>query len=333
MNWRTASAFGVVGLLWGSAWIPSSIVLPRVPGFRAGALRFAIAAAFVTLLALAKSLRADKQSRGRLASTLGPSFVLGVTAVAGPYTLMMFAAGEVSSGVVATLLAVMPLATLFTGGEGSSRAIPALVIGIGGVAMLVAQGLSTSTAQIEGAVLIAIAVALSAFSLNYAQRRMRQLDLLTSVAIQFAVAAILLGGLSAMIEHRESIAWSGQVVLAVLVLGIAVSGVTLPLMYWLLTKLEAWQVAALQWTATLTAVAQAAWFLRAKPSAEMWVGVCMIVGATFWLLRAGGDSPQEAVTLQITNRSVERSTTSESEVGSKIDLKQVSQSRRMADRQ
>lgn len=330
MNWRTASAFVVVGLLWGTAWIPSSFVLPQVPGLHAGALRFGIAAIFTTLLALTARLRTSAQSRKQIA--LGHSLVLGVTFIALPYALTVWAARQVSPGVVATLFAFMPLASLLMSGAGASRAIPALVIGIGGVATLVEQGLSTSPGQIKGVLLIGSAVALGAFSLNYAQRYLgaqihlgaqrylRRSDLLASVAIQFAVTAVLLGVLSVATEQKDPIAWSEQIVVSLLILGVAVSGVTLPLIYWLLTRLEVWQVAALEWMATLVAVVQAAWFLRAKPSLEMWAGAGMILGATVWLLRGSGIGRQEAVTLQITNHTFDTATASESEVGSKVDL-------------
>ncbi|MGA7315990.1 MAG: DMT family transporter [Silvibacterium sp.] len=309
MNWRTASTFVMVGLLWGSAWIPSSFVLPQVPGLQAGALRFAIAAIFTRLLA-----------PSRKETALVPSLVLGVTMVALPYALTVWATGQVSPGVVATLFASMPLAALLMSPEAASRAIPTLVIGIGGVATLVAQGLSTSTGQIKGVLLIGTAVALGAFSLNYAQRYLRPSDLLASVAVQFAAAAILLGALSVATERKVAIGWSEQTVFSLLILGVTVSGVTVPLVYWLLTKLEVWQVAALQWIATLIAVVEAACFLRAKSSVEMWAGAGMIVGATIWLLRGDGVGRQEAVTLQITNRTFDTATASESEVGSKVDL-------------
>ena len=57
MNWRTTAAFVVVGLIWGSAWIATSLVLPQMPGLYAGAVRFTIAAIFAALLALATNLR------------------------------------------------------------------------------------------------------------------------------------------------------------------------------------------------------------------------------------------------------------------------------------
>jgi len=316
MNWLTALVFVAVGFIWGSAWIATSLVLPQIPGLFAGALRFAIAAILSSVLAMAAYLRNSRQSRAKPASALGPSLVLGVTMVSLPYALTVWAAGQVSPGVVATLFAFMPLTALLLSKDGASRAIPTVVIGVGGVALLVAQGLSTSTAQIKGALLIAGAVGLGAFSLAYARRNLKQVDRLVSVAVQFAVAAVLLGALSLATEHRGPIAWREQIVVSLLILGVAVSGVTLPLVYWLLTELETWQVAALQWIATLVAVAEAAGFLRAKLSVEAWVGAGIIVGATVWLLRGGGETSEEGVTLQIINHTFDDTTASESEVRS-----------------
>jgi drug/metabolite transporter (DMT)-like permease len=315
MKWRAALAFVLVGLLWGSAWIPNSVVLRDMPGIRAGSLRFAIAAVFAAIPALVSRLRVRGASR-RAAAIFADSLILGATAVAMPYALTVWAAGRVSPGGVAVLFALMPLAAVLLSRERMSAAIPALVIGVGGVTFLVAQGMSISAAQIKCAALIACAVLLGAFSLNYAKNRLLGADILISVAIQFAFAAVLLGALSGVTERGQSAAWGRDAYLSLLALGVLVSGVTLPLMYWLLTKLESWQVATLQWSATLIAVAEAAWFLRVRPSADMWAGAALIVGATVWLLRGSRSAP-EAVTLEITNHTNDGSGASESEVGSK----------------
>ena len=210
----------------------------------------------------------------------------------------------------------MPLAALLLSSEAMSAAIPALVIGLGGVALLVAQGLSFSATQWKGVASIVCAVVLGAFSLNYAKTRLRHFDLLASVSIQFACAAAFVGLLSAFIERGKQAVWSQDAVLSLLILAVF-SGLSLPLMYWLLFELESWQVASLQWTATLIAVAEAAWLLRAWPSMDMWAGAALIVGATLWLLRGTGIRESEAVTLQITNHTSDAPAASESEVGSK----------------
>jgi len=317
MKARTAWTFALVGILWGSAWIPTSTALRARPGLRAGAVRFAIAAIFTASLAFIARFRKRNTPASPRAHLLRHSVVLGFTAIALPYALTFYAAVHVSSGTVAVLFAFMPLAALLLSNEVASAAIPALVIGVGGVAFLVAQGLSFSVSQSNGAGLILCAVVLGAFSLNYAKTRLRPADLLTSAAIQFTCAAIFLGLLSAFIEHGQPASWSHEAFLSVLVLGVAISGVTLPLMYWLLMELAPWQVAGLQWSATLVAVAESAWFLRARPSTDMWAGAALIAGATVWTLRRRGARDSETVTLQITNHTRDAPDASESEVGSK----------------
>ena len=314
MKARSVFAFIAVGILWGSAWIPNSALLREIPSIRAGALRFAIAAAAVGLLVLVLRLRAGEIvtiSR----STFKVALILGATGLALPYALTAWAAGQVSSGTVAVLIAFLPLAALLLSAEIASAAIPALVVGIGGVAFLVSTGVSLSAAQIKGAALIASSVVSGAISLNYAKAHLRRADLLASVVVQFALAAVLLALLSAATEREQPAFWNRETRLSVLALGIAISALTLPLMYWLLAECEAWQVASLQWSATLVAVAESAWLLRARPSMEMWAGAVLIVGAIIWLLRFSRRGP-DTVTFQITNHTGDTSTASEFEVGS-----------------
>jgi drug/metabolite transporter (DMT)-like permease len=222
----------------------------------------------------------------------------------------VWAAGQVSPGVVATLYATMPLVALFMCGPGNSAEIPKLVIGMCGVTVLVAQGLLISVSQIKGGALLAASVVLQAWSFVYARKRLRKGTLLASSAIQLAVAALLTGILSVATE-RFAMDLSGQSLALLLVLAIGVSGVTVPLLYWLLSEMRPWRVAALQWVTTLVAVVEAGWFLHARLSMEMWVGAAMIVTTVTWLLLG---SRSEAVTLQITNEPIGRSDASLSEV-------------------
>lgn len=307
MKFRVAAVFAVVGLVWGSAWIPSSMVLQRGYGLQAGALRFAIAAVFVGAIALARRFRTSGRAgllSAKVSSDFRPlisqSLILGVTMVGLPYALGIWAAGQVAPGVVATIYAAMPLVALLISGQGSGAEIPALVIGVGGVALLVAQGLSTSTMQIEGGGLLAASVGLQAWSFVYAKRHLRKGNLLASATIQLGIAAVLVGILSAATE-RLAMDITRQSVASLLALAIVVSGTTLPLLYWLLTQMGAWRVAALQWIATLVAVVEGGWFLRARPSVEMWLGAAIVVITTTWLLLRGRSGGSETVTLQITN--------------------------------
>ena len=311
MNPRSALAFVLIGLLWGSAWIPTSEVLKQISGFQAGALRFAVAAVFTaTLAVIARLLPGKTQARFSVALILD-ALVLAITSLSLPYALIVWASGHISPAAIPVLFAFMPLIALLIEGEGAGI-IPALVIGISGAVLLVAPGLSFSIAQLGGVLLALGAVIFGAFSLIYARQRLRGADILLSSALQLTFAAIFLGLLSYLTERTHpwnlntaSISW-------LFTLGIAVSGITLPLLYWLLTEIQAWQAALLQWISTLVAVAEAAWFLRARPSGSQAFAAPAILGAVLWLLYRRGP-----VTSPVTIPAFRRSAASDSEVGSK----------------
>jgi drug/metabolite transporter (DMT)-like permease len=298
MNWRTSAAFALIGILWGSAWILAPL-LPMSP-LLAGAARLAIAAVMLTLVAFIARIRLRPPAR---TFPLVPSLLLGITMVGLPYALATWARDSVSAGVVAVLYALMPLAALFFSGDRVNARIPALAIGTGGIAFLVAEGITYSTAQIGGMLLIAAAVVLGAFSLNYAKSNIPKGCFLLSSAIQCAVACVLLVFLSGIEGWPRRTSWTQSSLLALTALAATEGAVALPLLFWLLSKLESWQAATLQWVATLAAVIEAGWFLRAKPTLQMSAGAVLVIGAIVWLMRSGDrpESDSGTVTLQITS--------------------------------
>jgi drug/metabolite transporter (DMT)-like permease len=304
MKWRIPACFLVVGGLWGSAWMFSSL-LPGPP-LLAGAVRFAIAAALLLAIAAAALAHKRHESRKTLHSfPFAPSILLGVTLTGLPYALAVWAKDFVSAGVMAVLYAAMPLAALFFGRKGSNRAslIPAMAIGMGGIAFVVARGIDYSARQIWGALLLGAAVGLGAFSLNYAKEHIQRGQILLSSAIQCTVSAVLLMFLSGTGGWPSPVQWTRSSVAMLAALAAVEGAVALPLFFWLLTKMEAWQAATLQWLATLVAVAEAGWFLREKPTWQMSAGAAMAAGAMLWLMRPGrgADDQSDAVTLQITS--------------------------------
>lgn len=305
MNWRTWAAFGVVGILWGSAWV----VTPLLPEqqLAAGALRFAIAAAVLGLVGGIPFLR---RSRRPYSFPLVPSVVLGLIMVGVPYALAVWAKGTVSAGLFPVLYSTMPLVAFLFGRKTSIAPIPAASLGVGGIAFVVAQGISYSSSQLGGLCLLIGAVLLGAFALNYAKGNIPEGSFVLSSALQCAVASILLGCVSAVTGELRLSSWSGQSFMAVTALAVTESVIALPLLYWLLARVEPWQAAELQWLATLCAVSEAAWFLRAKPTLQMAGGAVLTMGAMVWLMRVGGSvtgsgsgagAESDVVTLQITS--------------------------------
>jgi drug/metabolite transporter (DMT)-like permease len=299
MKWRAWAVFALLGVLWGSAWILTPVT--SAPKLLAGAVRFAIAAAVLGLLALFGLIRRIPQHQ---AFPLTPSIVLGVTMIGLPYALAVWARGAVSQGMVPVFYAAMPLAALFFSRKADGATIPAMAIGMGGVACLTGQAINFSSGQIYGMLLLGAAVLLGAFSLNYGKASIRPGSFLLSSAIQCAVASVLLVCLSGASGQLHAASWlafrNRQSSVQLIALAVAESGIGLPLLYWLIARIESWQAATLQWMVTLAAVAEAAWVLRARPTLEMSAGAVAVLGAVLWVMRQG--SGPETVTLQITSK-------------------------------
>ena len=134
---------------------------------------------------------------------------------------------------------------------------------------------------------------------------MRHVDLPASAAIQFTVAAILLGALSLVTEHREPIAWTKQLVVSLLgsggdrERGDTAAGV--------LVVDEAGDVAggcsAVDCDAGCGCGKQPGFCV---PN-SLWKpgpGQESSLAATVWLSGGSGQESEETVTLQITNRTV-----------------------------
>jgi len=297
MKWRAWAVFALLGVLWGSAWILTPAT--SSPKLLAGVVRFAIAATVLGLLALFQLIKRISRYQ---AFPLVPSIVLGVTMIGLPYALAVWARGAVSQGMVPVFYAAMPLAALFFSRKTDGAAIPAMAIGMGGVACLAGQAINFSSGQIYGMLLLGAAILLGAFSLNYGKASIRPGSFLLSSAIQCTAASVLLVFLSGAAGqlHRTSwqAIWNRQSIVQLIALAVA-EAASLPLLYWLLARIESWQAATLQWMVTLTAVAEAAWVLRARPTLEMSAGAAAVMGTVLWVMQPG--SGPETVTLQITS--------------------------------
>lgn len=259
---RVTAVFVAVGVVWGSAWIPETSLSQTQPEFVVfrdacfiGALRFALATVVLAIVAaLMRTWRrgdASGQKRWIGRRWFWGSCFAGVTMLGLPYALTAWAAGQVSPGMVALCFGLMPLAIVLGEDEAREGAIPRMALGIGGVAMMVAPGLSFGVQQAAGISALLAAMGLGAFSLIYLRRlqaeqsgsgvrdaECRRADLgagvgrlVTSAAIQFAVASVLLAmpALSSGIEPLALFHLNDAAALPLAMLAMVVSAGTLPL--------------------------------------------------------------------------------------------------------
>ncbi len=304
INLRVAAAFFAVGAIWGSAWIPTQALSRSLPSLPAGALRFALAAMVLAIPAVVLRLRSSARP---VASLLLPAVLLGATMLALPYACTAWAAGRVSPGLVALAFALMPLCVLLFGREEGGGGVTVVVLGIGGVSMIVAPGISLGARQLPGVAALLAAMGLGGFSLFHVRRlyaagRLRVHDLPGFCAIQFAVASVILTGLLAMARPQSALPHDATAAGPLALLAIVVSAATLPLLYWLLGRVPAWQAATLQWMSTWIAVCEAAFLTGLRPNPEAWLGAALVPGSILCILSAGRRSEALAgVTLEITD--------------------------------
>jgi drug/metabolite transporter (DMT)-like permease len=211
-------------LLWSTGFVGAKYGLPYAPPFTFLALRLAIAAVLLALLAaVLRSPRLTRAQYGRAAvagSLLHAGYLGGVF-----YAISL----GVPAGVSAVIVSLQPvltavLAARVLGERPSARQWLGLVLGVAGVGLVVGPGVVGSSASLPVSGLVACLVALVSGTLGtvYQKRHGDGIPLVWGTAVQYAAAtALLVVGAS---TEDVSIDWTphfvGALVWLVLVLSI-----------------------------------------------------------------------------------------------------------------
>ena len=190
-TWQVLLAFGIVYFVWGSTFLAIRVGVREVPPFLLAAMRFLLAG--IVLYAWMR-VRGTASPRGRewLSASL-----LAVLIFVLDYGLLFWAERRVPSGVAAVMLATIPVfmalsEILFLGTQRLTvRLAFALLVGIGGVAVLMSRSLGLGESAIDPPGAIALLVA--AMSWSVASALTRKLPLPASKPMSSA-AQMLCGG-------------------------------------------------------------------------------------------------------------------------------------------
>lgn len=180
-TWKILLAFGIVYFVWGSTFLAIRIGVREVPPFLLAGMRFLLAGGALYLWMRARGTRSPTR-REWLSATL-----LAVLIFVLDYGLLFWAERRVPSGVAAVMLATIPLfmtlsEILILGTQKLTvRLAVALLVGMGGVAVLVNPSLSLGEAPIDRAGAVALIVA--AISWSVASALTRKLPLPASKAM------------------------------------------------------------------------------------------------------------------------------------------------------
>ena len=190
--WKTLLAFAIIYFVWGSTFLAIRVGVREVPPFLLAAMRFAIAG--IVLYGWTLARRERSPSARQWASVC----LLALLIFVGDYGLLFWAEQRVPSGLAAVMLATIPAfmalsEIIFLGTQKLTvRLALALLVGLGGVAILVSRSLNLGGMPIDR--LGAVALLIAAVSWSVASVFARKLPLPDSKVLSSG-AQMLAGGI------------------------------------------------------------------------------------------------------------------------------------------
>jgi len=231
--WKVLLAFAIIYFVWGSTFLAIRVGVREVPPFLLAAVRFLVAGGVLYAWARARGVPAPTAREWRGA------MVLAVLIFVGDYGMVFWAERRVPSGVAAVMLATIPVFMTLSeilvvkGQRLTARLAIALLLGIGGVAVLVNRSASFGDAPID--TLGACALLCAAISWSVAAGLSRRLPSPTvkamSSAAQMFVGGVMLTIVAAALGefrgfHPEVVSAKAWFALAYLIVAGSIVGFT-----------------------------------------------------------------------------------------------------------
>jgi drug/metabolite transporter (DMT)-like permease len=280
-------------LIWGSTWLAIRVVVRDVPPLEAAALRFIAGSALLLVLAV---LQKRKWPGDR--AQWNAIVVLSLTMMAVPYGLLFWAEQVVTSSMTAVLFSALPLVValltpLMMKSKVPRQAVFAMVVAFGGLLVLFYTGLSTSRSSLIAGLVILAAMLFSSWSVVYAKQRLQAVDSVVGTGLQLGFGSIaLLWGTWALEAHRHP-TWTLEAVLALSFLAVFGSCVAFVIYYWLLKRMQPYQVSTINLVVPLVALMEGALLLRESVPLLMLLAVALVLGSVAAVLRASPSMERE----------------------------------------
>jgi drug/metabolite transporter (DMT)-like permease len=170
-RWKTLLAFAIIYLVWGSTFLAIRIGVREVPPFLLAAMRFLVAGLVLYGWMIAQG---ERSPSGRQWTS---AFLLALLIFVLDYGLLFWAEQRVPSGIAAVMMATIPVfmalaEIIFLRTQTVTvRLALALLIGIGGVAVLMSHSLSLGGAPIDRSGAVALIIAAVSWSVSSALTR------------------------------------------------------------------------------------------------------------------------------------------------------------------
>ena len=210
--WKTLLAFSVIYLAWGSTFYAIRVGVHEIPPFLFAAVRFTCAGLLVCLWTIFRG-EASPTSRQWMSAA-----VLGFLIFLVDYGLLFWAERRVPSGIAAVILATIPAfmalseIVMLRTQRLTGRLVLALLIGIGGVAVLMDNSLRLGGEPIDRAGAGALIVAAVGWSIASSLTRLLPLP---ASKMMSAAAQMLAGGLMLAVLTAITGEWRGVHIAAI----------------------------------------------------------------------------------------------------------------------
>src|SRR6202166_4830453 len=148
-TWKTLLAFAIIYFVWGSTFLAIRVGVREVPPLVLAAMRFSVAGLVLFGGVLARGERAPTIREWRSAS------LLGLVIFVFDYGLLFWAEQRVPSGIAAVMMATIPVfmalseIVILRTQTLTVRLVLALLIGVGGVAVLMSRSVNLGGAPID----------------------------------------------------------------------------------------------------------------------------------------------------------------------------------------
>ena len=204
--WKTLLAFAIIYFVWGSTFLAIRIGVREVPPFLLAAMRFLAAGIVLYVWMLAQGERSPSARQWMSA------FLLALLIFVFDYGLLFWAEQRVPSGIAAVMMATIPVfmalseITLLRTQRLTLGLALALLIGMGGVAVLMSRSLDLGGAPIDRAGAVALIIASMSWSIASALSRklpLPQSKVMSSGTQMLAGGVLLTVAAAALGEFRD----------------------------------------------------------------------------------------------------------------------------------
>ncbi len=279
-------------LIWGTTWLGIRLVVRDVPPFEALAIRLFAAGALLLAMALAQKRRWPAD-RGEWNAIL----ILTLTIMAVPYALLFWAEQYVASSMSAVLYSASPLAVSLITPAMMHRKVPrravfAMVMAFGGILVIFYENPGANRMVIIGGLAILVSMLLTSWSIVFAKQRLHDVDSVVVTGLQSLLGSVvLLWATWALETHRHAV-WTKTAMIGLAYLTILGSATAFVIYYWLLKKLQPYQISTISLIIPLVAILAGA-LDGERISLLMLIAVVVVLGSVWAVLRAEAQTEPE----------------------------------------